>query len=142
MAVGRIGRYERFILRPLSILLTVGAIAYFVQKAWGIGVLLVVMWFAVGAVGQALNRAKSFCELTEGSTPEECSSFLSPEPTPLEIMRIGRLSLAVFWIVGITVAVLTHHHGLRWLLSIPAGVAGGFVANLLGGWVSIRDVKP
>jgi len=140
MATGRIGRYERFILRPLSILFTVGAIAYFLQKAWGIGALFVIMWFVVGALGQALNRAKSFSELTDGSTPEERTSPCSAEPTALETMQIGRLGLAVFWIVGITVAVLTHHHGLRWLLSVSAGAAAGFIAILFGGWVSMRNV--
>ena len=140
MATGRIGRYERFILRPLSILFPVGAIAYLIQKAWGIGALFVIVWFIVGAIGQALNRSKSFSELTEGSTTEELTTPLSPEPTTLETRQIGKLSLAVFWIVGITVAVLANHHGLRWLLSVPAGIVAGFVAIILGGLVSMRNV--
>ncbi len=81
MATGRIGRYERFILLPLSMLLPVGAVAYFVQRAWAVGVLFLIVWFVVGAVGQALNRDQSFSELTHGSTPEERSSPLSSKPT-------------------------------------------------------------
>lgn len=140
MARGRVGRYERLILMPLSIILALAVIAYLFQRSWSIAVFVGVMWLVVGAVGQAVNRAKAVSELIEGSTSQERFSAISPEPTPEETMQIGKLCLITFWVVAIVVSVLAHHHGLRWFLAVPAGVSAGFVLILLGGLVSMKPV--
>ena len=68
---------------------------------------LIVMSFLLGVIGASLNRKKTYLELTKGSTAAECMSEITPEPSMLEARQIGKLGLAVFWIMVYVLVTLT-----------------------------------
>ena len=134
MTTGRIGIYEHLVLKPLSILCIFGAIAYYVQRSWGMGIFLTVVVFIVGVIGVTVNRSKSFAELARGTSSSDRDSPVSEEASFSEAKKVVALATCTFWIVAIAVSVVAHHHGTRWFLAIPVG-AGVAVLNILPGMI-------
>ncbi len=138
MAGGRLGRFEQRVMAPLAVLFLVLAVAYFVQKAWLVGGLLVFGWFLIAALGQSLNKRKSFARLAQGRTPEEKVVSFQMEPTVEETNQIGGACVRTALVVCGAVILLSFHHGLRVYIAIPLGLVAFYLLILVGGAVSMK----
>jgi hypothetical protein len=128
----RVARLERFFLTPLVFVLPALALFYLFQRAWLIGVFMVVASFCIGLIGQSLHKDKSYEELKRGGlTSEENVLPPSREISHDESLSLARPMLFASWICAIALGILLSHHGCPWFASIGSAVAAGIFLPVL-----------
>jgi hypothetical protein len=127
--IGRpIANFERWILTPLSFLLPIAALVFFVKSAWLLGVYFLFTWFCVALIGQGIHKEKSFDEMmSQGDLTAE-NNIRPIEDSERDGRELLQPLMFTAMLCGLTVTVLLFHYGFRWFISIPIGV---FVAIVM-----------
>ncbi len=130
MIARRVANFEKVVLTPLSFLLPVIALLYFVQRAWFVGAYFLLVWFLVGVIGARIHKDKSFDQLVQSDLTAEDN--IRPEADPRRDDReLAQPLMRTAWLFAATVTVLLFHYGFRWLVSIPIGFSVGIVTSFL-----------
>jgi hypothetical protein len=121
LRTNKIKIFEAYVLRILSVQFILAGVIYFYYKQWWAGIVLIVMSFLFGAIGQGLkhNRAKSTEELTQG---QDWNILEVGEPdniTTEEANLIGKAFLPTWFILFITLTMLLFHHNIVWYAVLP-----------------------
>ena len=112
-------RFEMF-LRTLSLSSLLLAGLFFWHRAWLVGFSMIMFWFFVGAVGQALPHRKqqTVKELASGIPPTIDDGELSNEDSSSLAKAMYRTAM----IVGFAAVVIAWHESYRWYGIIPIAI--------------------
>jgi hypothetical protein len=122
--------YEDWFLSPVDISLIVIALTYLYQKAWLLGLFLLLFAGNLGLVGQALNKEKSFKQLAHERLRLSMTEFIARFRERLEPKDSVTLSKAVIgtWaLLALAVALIAIHHTIRTYVAISLGIGLGFL---------------
>jgi len=127
--------FEAYVLRILSIQFTLLGILYLYYKQWWTGIIIILISFLFGTIGQGLkhNKQRSAINLAKGQD----WNFLEEDNdeelmlTPEESYLIGKPIIYTCFIVIITSLIIYFHQGLRWYISLPLSLATGIFYPLL-----------
>ena len=131
---------ERYVLRPLSIICGLGALAYLIQAQWIMAIFLLVICIFIGIVGQGLphHRGQTFSQLTQGSSADPIEFDDNLDMSPEETTKMGRVSMFTGLWGGLAAGFVSNHHGLAWYFCLPIGI---IIAIAIGALVGICIVK-
>lgn len=117
-------RFEAVVLMPLATTATLLAMIYFFQRAWWVGAWFVILWLLVGGFGASLHPEMTIAQLGRGTIsyptgPTAGFLKIGPRQSAQLGMAITRISFAS----GVSVALLSYHHGLGASLAMVLGLA-------------------
>jgi hypothetical protein len=123
------------VLTPLSFLLPVVALFYFVQRAWFVGAYFLLVWFLVGVIGARIHKDRSFDQLVRSDLTAEDNIRPDDDVDPADPRRddreLAQPLMRTAWLFALTVTVLLFHYEFRWIVSIPIGFSAGIVTSFL-----------
>jgi hypothetical protein len=126
----RVASFEKFVLTPLSFLLPVVALAYFIQAAWFVGAYFLLAWFCIGLIGSSIHKEKDFDKLVQGDLTAEAN--IRPKADAWrDAHELARPLMRIAWVFAVTATVLLFHYRFRWIVSIPIGVSVGIVMPMI-----------
>jgi hypothetical protein len=118
-------RLEAVVLMPLATTATLLAIVYFFHRAWWVGAWFVVLWLLVGGFGASLHPQRTIPQLAMGTISYPIGAdegFLKPI-TPRQGAQLGIVMLKTACALGVSVSLLSYHHGLGSFLAVILGLA-------------------
>jgi hypothetical protein len=134
MIGGYVAKFDWFILKPLDIAGFVVSVVYLVHSAWLVGLLLLLLTFAIGMVASGLHRTTSTADLAAGHPRARLAFRREVEPLGAdESNRIAKATMRLAGLLGCATLVLSLHHGLRWSYAIPLSIAFAWLALPLVG---------
>jgi hypothetical protein len=122
-------RFEVLILRPLNIAFPFAVGVCLVKTAWTLAVVMVICWFAFGAIGQSLPHRKkqTFSELASGKTlPAQ-----DGRPSPDDSYALARAAMQTAALLGAVAFSIAWKNGSRgwWAFLIVPGTT--YIAVLI-----------
>jgi hypothetical protein len=108
-----LSRFERLILRTLDFGFYGAALYYLWHRAWVLGVLILLLSFGTGAIGQSLPHRKqeTYSELAAGAT---LASGPQGEISNEDSLSLGSALFKTSTLLCVTLAFILGHEGLRW----------------------------
>ncbi len=135
----RIARFEKLILKPLSLLFLILSVIYFFQRGWLICAFFLLAWVCIGVIGQSLHKDKSFAELARGGLDSEENIAPNSEMSHAESYALAKPLLLTSWLCGIATIVMLFHGGYGWFMALPAGLVVTILTAVISALVAVKQ---
>lgn len=131
--INKLKIFEAYVLRILSIQFTLTGISYLIYKQWWIGIIVIIISFLFGTIGQGLkhNRQRSAKDLIKGQDWNITEQGEEDGLTTEERHLIARPFFFTCWIVIITSVIILFHHDFRWYTALLLGLVTGIFYPLI-----------
>jgi hypothetical protein len=130
----KVGLYDRYVLKPLWVLYIILILRYFIGGAWLIGSILVLIWFLISVIGQALHPNMTTLEMARSTTPSDDEINNDPNPDELsdiETVLINKANLRVAGLIGITAIVISWHYSVKWYFTTLIGCGAWLLSMII-----------
>ena len=106
----KVGLFDLYVLKPMWVIYIVLFLMYFIKGAWLMGGFLILSWFVISVIGQALHPNMTVAEMAHGTTPGKRELNNDPNPdemTDIEAVLISRAVHRIAVLNGITAIVIS-----------------------------------